>query len=58
MNLNEFNANHLNILLQRSSTEKENVFLLGDFNADLLIKVLTNAFTFFLYDFIIYPTSN
>ena len=32
MNLNEFNDNYLNILLQKISKEKKNVFLLGDFN--------------------------
>ena len=36
MNLDEFNDNHLNILLQKISKEKKNVFLLGDFNVDLL----------------------
>ena len=36
MNLNEFNDNYLNILLQKISKEKKNVFLLGDFNVDLL----------------------
>ena len=36
MNLNEFNNNYLNILLQKISKEKENVFLRGDFNVDLL----------------------
>ena len=36
MNLNEFNDNHLNILLQKISKEKKNVLLLGDFNVDLL----------------------
>ena len=36
MNLNEFNNNYLNILLQKISKEKKNVFLLGDFNVDLL----------------------
>ena len=35
MNLNEFNDNYLNILLQKISKEKKNVFLLGDFNVDL-----------------------
>ena len=34
MNLNEFNNNYLNILLQKISKEKK--FLLGDFNVDLL----------------------
>ena len=36
MNLNEFNDNDLNALLQKNSKEKKNVFLLGDFNVDLL----------------------
>ena len=36
MNLNEFKDNHLNILLQKISKEKKTVFLLGDFNLDLL----------------------
>ena len=35
MNLNDFNVNYLNILLQIISKEK-NVFLHGDFNVDLL----------------------
>ena len=36
MNLNEFNDNYLNILLQKISKEKKNGVLLGDFNVDLL----------------------
>ena len=36
MNLNEFNDNYLNMLLQKISKEKKNAFLLGDFNVDLL----------------------
>ena len=36
MNLNEFNDNYLNILLQKISNEKKNVFLLDDFNVNLL----------------------
>ena len=36
MNLNEFKDNYLNILLQKISKEKKNVFLLGDFNVDFL----------------------
>ena len=35
MNLNEFNDNYQNILLQKILKEKKNVFLLGDFNVDL-----------------------
>ena len=36
MNLNEFNDNYLNILLQKISKEKKNFCLLGNFNVDLL----------------------
>ena len=36
MNLNKFNNNYRNLLLQKISKEKKNVFLLGDFNVDLL----------------------
>ena len=36
MNLNEFNDNYLNILLQKISKVKKNAFLLDDFNVDLL----------------------
>ena len=36
MNLNEFNDNYLNILSQKISKEKKNVFLLVDSNVDLL----------------------
>ena len=36
MNLNEFNHNYVNILLQKISKGKKNTFLLGDFNVDLL----------------------
>ena len=36
MNLNEFNDNYLNILLQKILKEKKNVFLLGDLNIDWL----------------------
>ena len=36
MNINEFNDNYLNILLQKILKEKKNVFLFGDFNVDLL----------------------
>ena len=36
MNLDEFNDNYLNILLKKNSKEKKNVFLLGNFNVDLL----------------------
>ena len=35
MNLNEFSDNYLNILLQKISKEKKNLFLLGNFNVDL-----------------------
>ena len=36
MDLNKFNDNYLNILLQKISKKKEKCFLLGDFNVDLL----------------------
>ena len=36
MNLDEFNDNYLNIILQEISKGKRNVFLLGDFNVDLI----------------------
>ena len=64
MNLNEFNDNYLNILLQKMSKEKKNVFLLGDFDVDLLKydkHVGTNEFIdslFFLYVFAIYLIPN
>ena len=64
MNLNEFNDNYLNILLQKMSKEKKNVFLLGYFDMDLLKydkHVGTNEFIdslFFLYVFAIYLIPN
>ena len=33
---NDFNDNYLNLLLQKISKEMKNIFLLGDFNVDLL----------------------
>ena len=36
MKLNEFNDNYLNIILQKISKEKNNIFLLDDFNVHLL----------------------
>ena len=36
MDLDEFNDNYLNTLLDKSSKENKSVFLLGDFNVDLL----------------------
>ena len=35
MDLNEFNGNHLNTLLDKISKENKSVFLLGNFNVDL-----------------------
>ena len=64
MNLNEFNDNYLNILLQKMSKEKKNVFLLGDFDVDLLKydkHVGTSEFIdslFFLHVFAIYLIPN
>ena len=36
MDLNEFNEDYLNVLLEKLSEENKTVFLLGDFNIDLL----------------------
>ena len=36
MNLNGFNTNYLNSLLDKVSKEQKSVFLLGDFNINLL----------------------
>ena len=36
MDLDEFNDNYLNTLLDKISKENKSVFLLGDFNVDLL----------------------
>ena len=64
MNLNVcvFNDNYLNILLQKISKEKKNVFLLGDFMVDLLKydkHAGTNEFIDSLSSlFAIYLTSN
>ena len=36
MDLNDFNTNYLNNLLDKVSKEQKSVFLLGDFNVSLL----------------------
>ena len=36
MDLNDFNCNYLNKLLENISKEQKSVFLLGDFNVNLL----------------------
>ena len=36
MDLNDFNSNYLNKLLDKVSKENKTIFLLGDFNVDLL----------------------
>ena len=36
MDLNEFNCYYLNALLEKLAKEQKTVFLLGDFNVDLL----------------------
>ena len=64
MNVNEFNDNHLNILLQKISKEKKNVFLLGDFNVDLLkhdkhagTNEFIDSFSSYMYlPYILHPT--
>ena len=64
MQFNEFNDNYLNILLQKISKEKKNVFLLGDFNVDLLkydkhagTKEFIDSFSSYMYlPYILHPT--
>ena len=64
MDLNEFNERYLNILLEKLSKENKNVFLLGDFNANLMNVEnnlsISNYFDTFVSHFyvphIIYPT--
>ena len=64
MNLNEFNNNYLSIPLQNSSYEKKNVFLLGDFNVDLLLydkhagtNEIINSLSSYIYlSYILHPT--
>ena len=47
MSLNEFNDNYLNILLQKISKEKKNVFLLGD---------LIDSLSYYMYlPYILHP---
>ena len=36
MDLTEFNSTYLNKLLENTSKEQKSIFLLGDFNVDLL----------------------
>ena len=36
MDLNDFNTNYLNSLLDKASKEQKSIFLLGDFNINLL----------------------
>ena len=64
MNLNEFNNNYLNIPLQNFSYEKKSVFLLGDFNVDLLLydkhagtNEIINSLSSYIYlSYILHPT--
>ena len=64
MDLNEFNDIYLNNLLHKISTENKKVFLLGDFNADLMnletnssISNFLEIFTTHLYvPHVIFPT--
>ena len=48
MELNEFNEDYLNVLLHKISKENKSVFLLGDFNVDLLKYDKHNATNEFL----------
>ena len=63
IDLDEFNDNYLNILLDKISKENKSVFLLGDFNVDLLKydkPVPTNdlGVTFFTYASTTYSPTN
>ena len=48
MDLNEFNCYYLNPLLEKLAKEQKTVFLLGDFNFDLLKYEQYKAFNEFL----------
>ena len=48
MNLTDFNSNYLNNLLEKVSKEQKSVFLLGDFNFNLLNYNVHNATNEFL----------
>ena len=64
MNLNKFNNNYRNLLLQKISKEKKNVFLLGDFNVDLLkyekhawtIEFIDSLSSYMYLPYILHPT--
>ena len=64
MDLNEFNENYLHPLLEKLSVTNKNIFLLGDFNADLLKSDIESNISDFLdiltsnmfIPHIIYPT--
>ena len=64
MNLHEFNDSYLNILLEKISKEKKNVFLLGDFNVDLLKydkhagtnKFIDSFSSYMYFPYILHPT--
>ena len=53
MDLPDFNCNYLNKLLKNISKEQKSIFLLGDFNANLLSYNEHNSTNEFL-DFIIF----
>ena len=63
MNLNEFNDNYL-IIIYKISKEKKNVFLLGDFNVDLLKydkhagpnEFIDSLYSYFYLLYILHPT--
>ena len=59
MNVSEFNNNYLNTLLQKILKEKKNVFLLGNFNVDLLSKIYMleqmNLLTHLLFSHMDFP---
>lgn len=64
MDLHDFDMNHLTPIVGKVSSENKNIFLLGDFNANLLLsdsnpdvsKFLDSIFSFSLAPSIILPT--
>ena len=59
MDLTDFNSNYLNNLLEKVSKEQKSVFLLGDFNINLLNYNLhspTNEFWILLHQTLSYLT--
>ncbi|XP_057290925.1 uncharacterized protein LOC130613625 [Hydractinia symbiolongicarpus] len=64
MDLHDFNMNHLTPILSKTTSENKNIFLMGDFNANLLLSdsnpdisdFLDSIFSFSLAPSILLPT--